>query len=53
MACSLKSGENCFSMEQEVESLVPVSNGYLYWHRFDGLGENAKRQDGGVKMLVI
>ena len=27
---SVNIGENSFSMEQEVESLVPVSNGYLY-----------------------
>ena len=25
----IKSGETNFSMEQEVESLIPVSNGYL------------------------
>ena len=24
-------GENTFSMEQEVESFVLASNGYLYW----------------------
>ena len=27
---SLNIGENTFSVEQEVESLVPVSSGYLY-----------------------
>ena len=26
----IKSGENTYSMEQEVESLVSVSNGYIY-----------------------
>ena len=32
-------------MEQEVEFLVPVSTGYLYWHRVGEMGDNAKRQD--------
>ena len=43
-------------MEQEVESLVPESNGYLYQHRVGEMGENAKRQGkfalSGVKCSV-
>ena len=33
-------------MEQDVEFLAPVSNGYYYWHRVGEMGKNAKRQDG-------
>ena len=40
-------------MEHEVESLVPVSNAYSYWHRVDEMGENTKRQDGDHRMLSI
>ena len=41
-------------MEQEVEYLVPASNGYLYnKHRVGEMEENAKRQDGEDKMLSI
>ena len=45
--------ENSFSMEHEVESLVPVSNSYLYQHRVGEMRENAKGQDGDHKMLSI
>ena len=41
-------------MEQEVESLVPVSNGYLYSlyeQRVDEMEENAKSHDGGYKTV--
>ena len=34
-------------MEQELDSLVPVSNGYLYRHKVGEVGENAKGQNGG------
>ena len=40
-------------MEQEVEFLVPVSNGYLYLHIVGEIGENAKRQEGGNRMAYI
>ena len=43
-------------MEQEVESLIPVSNGYLYQVnrvRFCEMEENAKSQDGSKEMLSI
>ena len=40
-------------MRREVESLVPVSNGYLYKHRVGEMGENAKRQKSGDRMLLI
>ena len=40
-------------MEQEVESLIPVSNGYLYQHRVGEIRENTKRQDGDHRMSVI
>ena len=40
-------------MEQEVEFLVRVSNGYLYCHRVGEIGENAKRQDGDNRMFSI
>ena len=39
-------------MEQEVESLVPVSNDYLYRHSIAEMGENAKWQDGGDRTLA-
>ena len=29
-------------MEQEVESMIPASTGYLYWHRIGEMGEYAK-----------
>ena len=45
--------ENCLSMEQEVEFLVPISNGNLYWSRVGEVGENAERQDGDHRMLSI
>ena len=32
-------------MEQEVESPVPVSAGYLYWNRVGEMRENVKRDD--------
>ena len=38
-------------MEQEVEFLVKVSNGYLYGHKVEEMGKNTKRQDGGDRML--
>ena len=38
-----KRAKICFSVEQEVDFLAPVSNGYLYQHRAGELGENAKR----------
>ena len=40
-------------MEQEVESPVPVSNGYLYKEMVGEIEENAKSQDGGDEMLSI
>ena len=40
-------------MEQEVEFLVPVSNNDIYGHRVGIMAENAKRQDGGDKMLSM
>ena len=45
-------------MEQEVESLVPVSNGYLYYNfgqRVGEMKENAKKnpQDTSDKMRSI
>ena len=40
-------------MEEEVEFIVPVLNGYLYQHRVGEMGENAKREDGSHKMLSI
>ena len=43
-------GENSISLEQEVEFLVPVSNGYLYQHRIGEMGEIETRQDGNHKM---
>ena len=36
-----------------MEFLVPVSNGYLYRHRVDEMGENAKRQYGSDRKLSI
>ena len=50
---SLNTGENSFSMEQEVGKLVPVSNGYLYRRRVGEVGENAKIQDGNPRILSI
>ena len=43
-------------MEQEVESLVPVSKGYLYsvyGQRVGEMEKNAKSQNGGYKILSI
>ena len=40
-------------MEQEVESLIPVSNGYLNRQRFGGMEENVKSQEGSDKSLSI
>ena len=40
-------------MEQEVESLVPVSNGYIYRYRVGEMGENAERQNGSDRMPSI
>ena len=43
------SGETSFSMEEDVESLVLPSNGYLYYvygERVGEVEENAKSQDG-------
>ena len=40
-------------MEQEVEFLVPVSNGYLYQHRVGEMEEKAKRQYGDRRMGSI
>ena len=40
-------------MELEVQSLDPVSNGYLYRHRVGEMRENAKRQDGGDRRVLI
>ena len=48
--CSLNGAQNCFSLEQEVEFLIPVSNGCLYRH---SVGENAQRQDGGDKAQSV
>ena len=45
--------ENCFNMEQEVEFLVPVSNGYPIGHTVGGMGESAKIQDGENRRLSI
>ena len=44
---------HCFSMEQEVEFLVPVSNGYLYQVRVGEMGEKAKGQDGDYRMMSV
>ena len=46
----IKSGETTLRMEQEVEPLVPVSNGYHYGERVDEIEENAKSQNSGDKM---
>ena len=51
--CSLNTGENRLSIEQEVEFLVSASNGYLHWYRVGERGENAIRQDGNDKTLSI
>ena len=40
-------------MEQEVESLVPLLNSYLYRCRVGEIGENANKQDGNQRMLSI
>ena len=40
-------------MEPEVEYLVPVLNGYLYWHRSGEMEENATIQDGSNRKLSI
>ena len=53
---SLNIGENSFNKEQEVESFIPVSSGYLYYihgQRGGEMEENATSQDGGDKMLSI
>ena len=38
---------------REDELLVPSSSVYLYWHRVEEMRENAKRQDGDSRMLLI
>ena len=40
-------------MEQEVESLARVSNGYLFCRRIGEMGENTKRPDGIHRMLSM
>ena len=40
-------------MKQEVESMVSISNGYLYWHRVGEMGENARKPDVSDRMLSI
>ena len=46
--------ENTFTIEGEVEPLVPVSDYYLYVERVGEMEENAKiNQDDGNKMLSI
>ena len=44
-----------FSMDEEGESLVPVSNGYIYRCRVGEwrMEDNEKRQDGSDKTLSI
>ena len=42
-----------FSLEHEVEFLVPVSNGYVYQHRVGEMGENVKGQGGSKKMMSM
>ena len=49
----IKSEESTFSLEQEVESIVPVSNDYLYYVYGEKVYKNAKSQDGGDKMVVF
>ena len=39
-------------MEQEVESLAPVSNGYHYRQSVGEMEENTKSQHGGEKNAV-
>ena len=41
--------------QQEVESLVPVSNGYIYWHNVDEMERMPKYkiEHGGDKTLSI
>ena len=48
----IKSGENTLSMEQEVESLMPASNGYLY---VDVDGERIRKwkRKQKAKMMAI
>ena len=51
----MKSGENIFSMEHRVESLIPVSNGYLYQvygERVGEMEENTKSQDGSDDKIL-
>ena len=36
---------NTFSVEQEVEFLVPVSTGYLCQHKGGEMGDNGKRRE--------
>ena len=40
-------------MKQEVEFLVPESNGYLYWHRGGEMRENAKSQNDDDRTPLI
>ena len=40
-------------MKQEVEFIVPVSNGYIYRHRVGEKGENVKREVSGDKTPSI
>ena len=40
-------------MEQEVESLVPVSNGYINGRRGGEMEENAKRHNSDNRILSI
>ena len=47
------SDKTCFSLKQEIEFLVPVSNGYLYQHRVGEMLMYAKRQDDDDKTPSI
>ena len=40
-------------MEQEIESLLPESNGYLYRQRVGEMEGNAKSQNGSDETLSI
>ena len=51
MTMKSKCGENCVSMKQEVELLVPVSRVYLHWHRVGEMAEDVKKQDGEHRIV--
>ena len=55
LAVEVNGRENSFNMEQEVESLISVPNGYLYQvyrQKVGKMEENAKSQDGSKRNAV-